>query len=138
MTIADSTWVILHTRFRLPAYHLPEYDFFEIEQHYQFIADTAWMITRQQFTYYSKSNKAKKSGTTIAAYSGFELQKQFDKKHFGTEISATAREAYEKDSSFWQTVRTEPLTEKEVRFIHYKDSIYRATHTKAYLDSLDR
>jgi hypothetical protein len=138
ITIADSLWVIVHTRFKLPTYHLPEYDFFEVEQQYDLIADTAWMITRQQFTYYSKSNKAKKSGVTIATYKNFELHKQFDKKHFGVEISATAQEAYEKDSSFWESNRTEPLTEKEVRFIHYKDSIYRARHTKAYLDSLDR
>ena len=138
ITIADSSWVILHTKLKLPPYHLPEYDFFEVEQHYDFIEDTAWMITRQQFTYYSKSNRAKKSGVTVATYKNFALHKQFDKKHFGVEISATAQEAYEKDSSFWEQNRTEPLTEKEVRFIQYKDSIYRARHTKVYLDSLDR
>ena len=137
ITIADSLWVIVHARLKLPTYHLPEYDFFEVEQQYGLIADTAWMITRQQFTYYSKSNKAKKSGVTTATYKNFELHKRFDKKHFGTEISATAQEAYEKDNSFWQSNRTEPLTEKEVRFIHYKDSIYRARHSKVYLDSLD-
>jgi hypothetical protein len=137
ITIADSLWVILHTRLHFPVYHLPEYDFFEVDQQYQLIADTAWMITRQQFTYYSKANKARKSGTTVATYNHFELHKQFDKKYFGTEISATSQEAYERDSSFWQTNRTEPLTEKELRFIRYKDSIYHATHTKAYLDSLD-
>ncbi|MEI9810592.1 MAG: DUF5686 family protein [Bacteroidota bacterium] len=60
------------------------------------------------------------------------------KKYFGTEISATAQEAYERDSSFWQKTRTEPLTAKEIRFIQYKDSLYRHTHTKAYLDSLDK
>lgn len=138
ITIADSLWVILHTRLKMPSYHLPEYDFFEVEQQYELVGDTAWMITRQQFTYYSKSNKAKKSGVTTATYKNFELHKQFPKKYFGAEISATAFEAYHKDSAFWQNNRTEPLTEKEVRFIHYKDSIYRATHTKAYLDSIDR
>ena len=137
ITIADSLWVMVHARLQLPSYHLPEYDFFEVEQQYGLIEDTAWMITRQQFTYYSKSNKAKKSGTTIATYKDFELHKQFERKHFGVEISATAQEAYEKDSSFWERNRTEPLTEKEVRFIHYKDSIYRARHSKVYLDSLD-
>ncbi|WP_205509733.1 DUF5686 and carboxypeptidase regulatory-like domain-containing protein [Longitalea arenae] len=138
ITIADSLWVITHTRLKFPSYHLPEYDFFEVEQHYERIQDTAWMITRQQFTYFSKSNRAKKSGVTVATYKNFALHKQFGKKHFGTEISATAQEAYEKDSSFWQNNRTEPLTEKELRFIHYKDSVYRARHTRAYLDSVDR
>ncbi len=36
ITIEDSTWVILHTRFSFPKYHLPEYDFFEVEQNYSF------------------------------------------------------------------------------------------------------
>jgi hypothetical protein len=45
------------------------------------------------------------------------------------EISSASDSAYKRDSSFWQ---------QEIRFIHYKDSIYNATHTKTYLDSLDR
>ena len=100
ISIADSLWVVLHTRFTLPVYHLPEYDYFEVNQQYQYIADTAWMITRQQFTYFSKTNKAKKSGTTTATYNHFELNKQFEKRYFGTEVSATTQEAYERDSSF--------------------------------------
>lgn len=138
ITIQDSTWAILHTRFRFPSYHLPEYDFFEIEQDYGYVQNKAWMLTRQQFNYYSKSKKGKLSGQTLVTYSGYELNKQFPKKYFGVEVSATAQEAYEKDSSFWETVRTVPLSEKEVRFIHFKDSIYRVTHTEAYLDSLDQ
>jgi hypothetical protein len=138
ITIADSTWVILHTRFRLPAYHLPEYDFFEVEQHYELVNNKAWMITRQQFSYYSKSKKSKISGQTIVDYKSFEFNKEFDKNFFGSEVSATAQQAYEKDSLFWQESRSEPLTEKEIRFIRYKDSIYHATNTKAYLDSLDK
>jgi hypothetical protein len=137
ITIADSLWVVLHTHLKFPSYHLPEYDFFEVDQQYQFIADTAWMITRQQFTYYSKSNKAKTSGVTVATFKDFELHKQFPKKYFGDEISATTSAAYERDSSFWQSNRTEPLTDKELRFIRYTDSIYHATHTKEYLDSVD-
>ena len=138
VVVMDSAWVVLSARYKLPAYHLPEYDFFEIEQQYSFVDNKAWMITRQQFTYYSKTGKGKLSGQTIANYSDFELNKNFPPKYFGVELSSTAQEAYERDSSFWQKIRTEPLTEKEVRFIQYKDSIYRATHTKAYLDSIDR
>lgn len=136
--IEDSTWVVLSATFKLPSYHLPEYDFFEIDQHYEPVHDSAWMITRQVFTYYSKKGKGRRSGQTIATYNDFELNKQFPKGYFGNEISATAAEAYKRDSSFWQESRTEPLTTQEVQFMRYKDSIYNATHTKAYLDSLDR
>jgi hypothetical protein len=137
ITIQDSSWAILHTKFRFPSYHLTEYDFFEVEQEYDYVKNTAWMMTRQQFNYYSKSSKRKLSGQTLITYNDFELQKQFGKKTFGVEISSTAQEAYEKDSSFWETVRTEPLTEKEIRFIRYRDSIYRVTNTEAYLDSIE-
>jgi hypothetical protein len=138
LTVMDSAWVVLSSRYTLPVYHLPEYDFFEIEQQYSFIDSQAWMISRQQFTYYSKSGKGKLSGQTIVNYRDFELNKIFPPKYFGVELSATAQEAYKRDSSFWQKARTEPLTEKELRFIRYRDSIYRATHTKAYLDSIDK
>lgn len=138
VSIVDSLWVILSTRFRFPSYHLPEYDFFEVQQQYNYVQSKAWMITHQQFTYFSKSNRSKISGQTIVSYSGFELNKVFDKRYFGVEVSSTTQEAYEKDSSFWSTTRTEPLTPKEIRFIQFRDSIYRATHTKAYLDSMDK
>ncbi|MEP6583773.1 MAG: DUF5686 and carboxypeptidase regulatory-like domain-containing protein [Ginsengibacter sp.] len=138
ITIADSSWVVLHTKLSLPKYHLPEYDFFQVEQDYNFINDNAWMITRQVFTYFSKAGKNKVSGQTTASYQDYELNKTFDGKYFGVEVSATSQAAYERDSTFWKTVRTEPLTAKEIRFVRYKDSIYSATHTKIYLDSLDK
>ena len=137
ITIADSTWVVLHTILQLPKYHLAEYDFFEVEQQYEFINNKAWMVTRQELTYKAISDKKKSSGRTVVTYNNFELNKQFDKKYFGVELSIAAAAAYKRDSSFWQANRLEPLTEKEIRFIHYKDSVYQATHTKIYLDSLD-
>ena len=137
ITIADSTWVVLHTILQLPKYHLAEYDFFEVEQQYEFINNKAWMVTRQELTYKAISDKKKSSGRTVVTYNNFELNKQFDKKYFGVELSIAAAAAYKRDSSFWQANRVEPLTEKEIRFIHYKDSVYQATHTKIYLDSLD-
>lgn len=138
ITIADGTWVVLHTKLQLPKYHLAEYDFFEVEQQYELVNGKAWMITRQELTYKAMSDKKKSSGRTVVTYKDFELNKAFDKKYFGTELSSASSDAYKRDSSFWQANRTEPLTEKEVRFIHYKDSVYQATHTKTYLDSLDR
>jgi hypothetical protein len=138
LIISDSNWVLLKARFSLPSYHIPEYDFFEISQEYSFINDKAWMISRQEFTYYSTHGKGKLSGKTVASYLDFEFNKKFPPKHFGVEISATAQQAYDKDSLFWEKTRTEPLTSKEIRFIQYKDSIYRATHSKTYLDSIDR
>ncbi len=138
LTILDSLWVILSARFTLPNYHIQEYDFFEIDQQYNFVDNQAWMITRQYFTYYAKHGKGKLSGQTLVTYKDFELNKSFPKKYFGVEVSATSQDAYEKDSTFWQKTRTEPLTQKEIRFIQFKDSIRRVITSKVYLDSIDR
>jgi hypothetical protein len=138
LVILDSAWVIVSAHFSLPRFHIPEYDHFEIDQQYSFVDGKAWMITRQEFTYFSKTGKGKLSGQTIAAYKDFEFNKTFPKKYFGTEVSATAQQAYDRDSSYWQKTRTEPLTVKEIRFIHYKDSIFRVVNSKPYLDSMDR
>ncbi|MEJ7681887.1 MAG: DUF5686 family protein [Segetibacter sp.] len=135
LTINDSSFTIEHARFSFPKYHLPQYDFFEVEQWYN---PTIPLLSKQQFTYNSKTGQRKLSGITTVTYIDYELNKQFPKNYFGVEVSATAEEAYKRDSSFWQTARTEPLTAKEIKFIHYKDSIYRITHTRQYLDSIDR
>jgi hypothetical protein len=138
IVVLDSAFVLLETHLKFPKYHLPEYDFFQVDQQYSFVQNKSWLLTRQEFTYYSKSNRNKLSGNTVATFSDYEFNKQFAKRYFGPEVSATAQEAYQKDSTFWETVRTEPLTTKEIRFIQYKDSMYRVTNTKEYLDSMDR
>jgi hypothetical protein len=138
ITVSDSTYTILACRFRFPSYHLQEYDFFEVEQQHEWVQNKAWMVTRQQFTYYSKSKKGRLSGHTVVRASQFQLNRQFPKRHFGVELSATAQQAYEKDSTFWNTERTEPLSVKEIRFIRYTDSLQAVTQTEHYQDSLER
>lgn len=138
LDIMDSAWVILRTHFEMPAFHMVEYDFFSVDQQYQWVNDKAWMPVRQEFKYLTKAGKSKQSGKTVAVFSDYNIDTSFAKKHFTTEISSTAQQAYEKDSSFWKTVRKEPLTENEVRFIQYRDSVVRAHTTTAYLDSVDR
>lgn len=138
IVIDDSAWVILRTKLSFPKYHLPEYDFFEVEQQYDWVDNQAWMITGQTFTYRSNTRRLTASGTTTVTYKNFELNKKFGKKYFGPEISAATRDAYRRDSAFWASVRTVPLTGKEIRLIQYTDSIYAVVNSKAYLDSIDR
>jgi hypothetical protein len=138
LKIMDSLWVVLEAKFTLPKYHLPEYDYFLVEQEYNYVDSTAWMLGRQKFTYYAKNSKLKKSGYTIAVYQDYQLNRQFDKRYFGVEVSSTDREAYKLDSNFWKMNRPDSLTEKEARFIQYKDSLQAIMSSKAYLDSVDR
>jgi hypothetical protein len=49
ITIQDSTWAILHTKFKFPSYHLPEYDFFEVEQQYNYVQNKQWSSSITMF-----------------------------------------------------------------------------------------
>jgi uncharacterized protein DUF5686/carboxypeptidase-like protein len=136
--VLDSAWVLLKTHFEFPKFHMPEYDYFSVDQQYGLFNNNAWMVTRQEFAYAAKAGKRKMNGRTFVQFSNYSVNPVFPPKHFGNELSATSQMAYERDTSYWAEVRTEPLTEKEVRFIHFKDSVYNAQHSKTYFDSIDR
>jgi hypothetical protein len=138
ITIQDSTWAVLKAEFRLPPAHMPEYDYMEVKQEYSPVGDSGRMITRQQFTYFTKTKKGKLYGETTALYSGHELNKNFRKGYFGNEVSTTTEEAYEKDSSFWNSVRAEPLSKQQELYSRYQDSMYKVMKSETYLDSMDR
>lgn len=136
--IEDSTWNIVDIDFTLPKYHLAEYDYFNIKQHYEWFGDSLCLLTKAQFSYEAKMGKAKSLGKTIVYYSDYVIAPELNKKFFKNELSVTTEEAYQKDTSFWEKVRKEPLTEKELKFIRYSDSIKAAHSKKEYLDSIDK
>jgi hypothetical protein len=137
VVIMDSLWVVLKAEFRLPQAHLPENDFFEVKQEYTQV-DSSWLLKQQQFNYFSKTKSGRRYGETTVVYSDYELNKQFRRTYFGNELSSTAVEAYERDSAFWNRVRSLPLTEREALYTIYQDSVYKITQSDAYLDSIDR
>ena len=138
MEIMDSAWVLLSTHFELPKFHLIEYDHFSVDQQYAWVNNKAWMPVRLDFMYVTKAGKKFFSGRTVALFSDYSIDTSFSRKHFNTEVSSTAQQAYEKDSSFWETIRKEPLSQKELAFINYTDSIKRAHTAVTYLDSVDK
>lgn len=138
ISIQDSTWNVISVDYRLPPAHMPEYDYMEVKQEYGKIGDSARVITRQQFTYYTKTKKGKIYGETTVRFSDYELKKNFKRGHFGLEVSSTSQEAYEKDSTFWKSVRAEPLSRQQELYARYQDSIARYMKSETYLDSIDK
>lgn len=136
--IQDSTWIVYSSEYRIPAAHMPEYDYMEVKQEYGKVGDSARMITRQQFNYYTKVKGGRRYGETVAVYSGYELKKDFKRGYFGNEVSTTTLQAYDKDSLFWQQVRTEPLSVQQAKYARYQDSIYTYMRSETYLDSMDK
>lgn len=137
MDIVDSLWCLKRFHFSFPKFHLAEYDEFVMDA--SFAPDSMsglWLCNKQDFSFKTKLGGNKSSGHTVVYYSKYLIRK-FERKYFGNEVSSTSQDAYEKDTTFWNSVREEPLTPKEVRFIFVSDSI-KAAHSKTeYLDSLD-
>jgi len=114
------------------------YDDFRIKQEYELFNDTLWMVTRQEFDYFTKAGNRDFKGNTVVKFDNFEFNVSFPKRYFKNEISVTTQEAYERDSTYWDQIRPEPLTIEEQRIIFIQDSLEGARNKKEYLDSIDR
>jgi len=110
--INEGIWNINRLELKLPKGNLKFFDQLTIQQEHTAINDTFWMPVRQAFIYQTKQGKKKK----------FEGQ--------------TTIEAYKRDSSYWNDIRVEPLTEKEKEVVYLRDSIEAVLNSKAYKDSI--
>ena len=133
--IQDKTWVIKKISASFPNNHTPEYKSFKVKAEYEKINSKAWLPIQYDFDYLTRE---KLLGQTHVSFRNYNIDTTFKRKFFDTELSATSLEAYERDSSFWKKTRTKPLTEEEVKIIHYKDSIYELTHSDQYRDSVEK
>ncbi|MBL4624182.1 MAG: carboxypeptidase-like regulatory domain-containing protein [Flavobacteriales bacterium] len=113
------------------------YDEFRIQQDYLLVNDSNWVISRQEFDYRSKAGKSRFKGNTKVIYDNYELNVEFPKRYFKNELAITTKDAYERDTSYWEYTRPEPLTLEEQRIVFIKDSIVAAHTKKEYLDSVD-
>jgi uncharacterized protein DUF5686/carboxypeptidase-like protein len=136
--INDSIWNIRRLDFSVYKSGLRFYDVFALKQDYAPVADSVWFPVRQEFTYETKTGRRKTfKGKTVLHYSNYEPNYIFPPKFFNSEVSITTKEAYERDSLYWDTIRPEPLSIKEQRLVFEADSIKMAHNKKEYKDSIE-
>jgi hypothetical protein len=134
--INDSTWNINRLDLTLEKGGLKFYDEFSIKQSYQEVAENLWIPYRQEFSYFTKAGSRAFRGNTVLVYSNFQRDYQFPEKFFGNEVSVITKEAYKKDSSYWNSTRPDPLTPEQQKMVAYRDSVQAAHSSKKYLDSM--
>lgn len=135
--INDDSWNINRLDLALDDGGLKFYDAFTIKQSYKNIEGDLWIPSRQEFNYHTKVGSKSFEGNTVLSYADFQKDFPFPDKFFGNEVSVITREAYERDSSYWNSSRPEPLTLKQQKLVSYRDSIEAAHNDKAYLDSIE-
>lgn len=135
--INDSTWNINRLEFTIEKGGLRFYDHFTINQKYEEVSKDWWIPTRQEFTYETKAGGKIFKGKTILAYTDYERDIVYPARFFGNEVSIITRDAYKKDSSFWNQTRPEALSEDEKKLIAIRDSIEAVHTSKRYMDSIN-
>jgi hypothetical protein len=134
--INDSTWNINRLELTVHKGALKFYDDFTIRQTYKEIEKDFWIPFRQEFDYQTKAGPRLFKGNTVLVYSNFEKEYTFPEKFFGNEVSVITKEAYKRDSTYWNKERPEALTEDQRKVIRYRDSIEAVVTSKKYLDSM--
>ena len=134
--INDQTWNINRLELSLSKGGLKFYDAFTIHQTYQNIEGDLWIPNRQEFTYQTKAGAKSFKGSTVWVYSDYQRDYSFPPKFFGDEVSVITREAYRRDSAYWNA-RPEPLTPDQQKVVSYRDSVEAAHTNQAYLDSME-
>jgi len=136
--IVDGLFAIKEVDFYIEKGNLLIFDYFKINQKYDLIQDSIWVISSQEFNYKSKTNKENFKATTIVEYNNYEINPIFPKKYFKNEVAVVEGDAYEKDTSYWSNRRPEPLTKEEQEYVRVKDSIEAYYQSDEYLDSVDQ
>ncbi len=135
--INEGSYTINRLDLTFPKYTLKFFDAFRLEQAYVPYADSLWTVSQQVFSYTAKQGKrATFQGKTTLAYTDYEHNYVFPPKFFGNEVAVTTREAYQRDSAYWQRSRTVALSTEEARMVAIRDSLEAITSSKAYQDSL--
>ncbi len=134
--INDSTWNLNRLELTLEKGGLRFYDQFTIRQTYEELAPDFWIPTRQDFTYETKAGATAFKGTTALSISQYEKDVVFPERFFGNEVSVITKEAYKRDTAYWNRARRDPLTPDQQKVIRYRDSVEAAHSSKKYLDSI--
>ena len=135
--LVDTTYWILKAELKFPKHLMAEYDAMTLTQYQQLDSNNYLLTDSQRFFYTTKFGKTTNKATTLVDYKKVSVVPAFPKNHFGLEVSKTTREAYERDSTYWQQQRTQPLSQQETKFINTADSIKRVVTSDKYLDSVE-
>lgn len=136
--VIDSLWLIKKLDLTMKKGNLLVYDYFKINQEYEHPGDSICVLKKQVLDYGVKYKRESSICKTTAIFSNYDFNPQFDNKFFNSELAVTEKEAYEKDSSFWENKRADQLSPEEIAFIIRQDSIRDYINRKEYLDSVDK
>ncbi|GAB5416407.1 MAG: DUF5686 and carboxypeptidase regulatory-like domain-containing protein [Crocinitomicaceae bacterium] len=134
--IDKNNWVLTKVDVEMHKGNLKIYDDFRVIQEFK-QKDSLWLLSNQTFEYKTKYGRETVMGRTTVSYSNYIVNPTFPAKFFSNEVGVTTKEAYERDSTYWDGIRPAPLTVEEQRSKFVADSLYAIYTSENYLDSID-
>ncbi len=134
--VEDGIWAIKKVDLKVPKKLLIEYGSFSFQQEYETVENRR-IITKEHFEWKTKEGSITYTGNAKILHKNFVFDSTYAKNFFGPEIGLTTKDAYKKNSSFWETIRPIPLLESERVFLKAKELEEIRLNSKEYLDSID-
>ena len=119
--------------------NIPVVDVLHLKQDYNYSKENdAWVLISQSIDFKVNAFGFKFDGRFSSAYSEYDFSPNYTETTFTNEVLTFEKEATEKDSLYWNTLRPVPLTIEEVKDYKIKDSIKVVRKSKTYLDSVNK
>ncbi len=135
--VVDSTFLVQKLELTMEKGNLLFYDYFTIKQEFELQGDTLCILKNQTLDYGVKYGKETAVCKTIAKFDNYNFKPVFDRKFFSNALAISDKDAFDKDTAYWQQKRTIELTTEEREYIRVKDSIVAWQSRKEYTDSVD-
>jgi len=138
--IQDSTWRVHAVDFlAVSSTGLEIIDSLKLRQTMYPVNDSIWMPASEQFTFHAAILGIELGGTYSAAISNYKINPVFPDELFEDKVLLRIDTGLNKfPDSYWDSIRTVPLTTLEKDDYRIKDSLFQITQTPAYRDSLER
>lgn len=138
--IVDEEWAIhgtdLHTTGA--AINLSVLDTVTFRQNHVQLNNGTWRLFSQDVEFSLKIFAIRTKGNFIGVFKDYNLQPEFPKGFFNSEIFKVEDAANEKLAAYWDSIRPIPLSEQEIKEYTSKDSLQEIWKSKSYQDSMDR
>ncbi len=139
INIVQDDWRIHSVQLKLTKESQMQFlDSLKIEQLYRPIKGDTWAIMSQVMYPWVKILGFDAYGSFVNIYSNFNLEPDFEKKHFSNTLLKYNEGSNKKPVDYWESARPVPLQEEEIFDYRVKDSLERVRQSPAYIDSIER
>lgn len=116
----------------------PAIDILYIKQNYNYdVTSKSWALILQTIDFKVGMFGVNLNGRFSASYSNYNFKPNFINTSFDNVILSFEKNATKKDTTYWNKLRSVPLTLEEKKDYVFKDSIKVIRKSKKYLDSVD-